>query len=87
MANNTKKSLKKAGAGLGQYGIMIMLVVVYLLFAVITGGKKWVIATLLFILFVIHRSIRQIDKPPQCHSHLPKGVCPQIFFKNKKLCH
>ena len=40
MANNTKKSLKKAGAGLGQYGIMIMLVVVYLLFAVITGGKN-----------------------------------------------
>ena len=40
MANNTKKSLKKAGAGLGQYGIMIMLVVVYLLFAVITSGKN-----------------------------------------------
>ena len=40
MANNTKKSLKKAGAGLGQYGIMIMLVVVYLLFAIITGGKN-----------------------------------------------
>ena len=40
MANNTKKSLKKAGSGLGQYGIMIMLVVVYLLFAVITGGKN-----------------------------------------------
>lgn len=40
MANNTKKSLKKAGAGLGQYGIMIMLVVVYLLFAIITKGKN-----------------------------------------------
>ncbi|MGM9590841.1 MAG: multiple monosaccharide ABC transporter permease [Faecousia sp.] len=40
MANNTKKSLKKAGAGLGQYGIMIMLVVVYILFAIITDGKN-----------------------------------------------
>ncbi len=40
MANNTKNSLKKAGAGLGQYGIMIMLVVVYILFAIITDGKN-----------------------------------------------
>ncbi len=40
MANNTKNSLKKAGAGLGQYGIMIMLVAVYVLFAIITGGKN-----------------------------------------------
>ncbi|HCI64319.1 MAG TPA: ABC transporter permease [Clostridiales bacterium] len=34
------KSLKKAGAGLKQYGMMIMLIVVYLLFAIITGGKN-----------------------------------------------
>ncbi len=40
MANNTKKTLKKSGAGLGQYGIMIMLVVVYILFAIITDGKN-----------------------------------------------
>ncbi len=40
MANNTKKTLKKSSAGLGQYGIMIMLVVVYLLFAFITKGKN-----------------------------------------------
>ncbi len=39
MANNTKKTLKKTG-GLGQYGIMIMLVVVYILFAFITKGKN-----------------------------------------------
>ena len=39
MANNTKKLTKKS-SGLGQYGIMIMLVVVYILFAVITGGKN-----------------------------------------------
>ena len=39
MANNTKKLTKKSG-GLGQYGIMIMLVVVYILFAVITDGKN-----------------------------------------------
>ena len=40
MANNTKKTLKKTSGGMGQYGIMIMLVVVYLLFAVITDGKN-----------------------------------------------
>ena len=40
MANNTKKLAKKSGGGLGQYGIMIMLVVVYILFAIITGGKN-----------------------------------------------
>lgn len=34
------KSLKKASAGLKQYGMMIMLIVVYLLFAIITGGKN-----------------------------------------------
>ena len=39
MANNTKKLTKK-GSGLGQYGIMIMLVVVYILFAIITDGKN-----------------------------------------------
>ena len=38
MAQN--KSLKKAGAGLKQYGMMIMLIVVYLLFAIITKGKN-----------------------------------------------
>ena len=38
MAQN--KSLKKAGAGLKQYGMMIMLIVVYLLFAIITQGKN-----------------------------------------------
>ena len=41
MSNNSKTSqLKKAGAGIGQYGIMIMLVVVYILFAMITNGKN-----------------------------------------------
>ncbi len=40
MANENKKTLKKSGSGLGQYGIMIMLVAVYVLFAVITGGKN-----------------------------------------------
>jgi len=41
MSNNSKTSqLKKAGSGLGQYGIMIMLVVVYILFAFITNGKN-----------------------------------------------
>jgi len=40
MANNTKKLTKKSGGGLGQYGIMIMLVAVYVLFAIITGGKN-----------------------------------------------
>ena len=41
MSNNSKTSqLKKAGSGLGQYGIMIMLVAVYILFAFITGGKN-----------------------------------------------
>ena len=40
MANNTKKSLKKTSGGLGQYGIMIMLVAVYVLFAIITKGKN-----------------------------------------------
>ena len=39
MANNTKKTLKKPGISLGQYGILIMLVAVYILFAFITGGK------------------------------------------------
>ena len=39
MANNTKKLTKK-GSGLGQYGIMIMLVAVYILFAIITNGKN-----------------------------------------------
>ena len=39
MANNTKKLTKKS-SGLGQYGIMIMLVVVYILFAIITDGKN-----------------------------------------------
>lgn len=38
MAQN--KTLKKAGSGLKQYGMMIMLVVVYLLFAIITKGKN-----------------------------------------------
>ena len=41
MSNNSKASqLKKASAGLGQYGIMIMLVAVYVLFAFITNGKN-----------------------------------------------
>ena len=40
MANNTKKLTKKSGGGLGQYGIMIMLVAVYVLFAIITDGKN-----------------------------------------------
>ncbi|MBR3973641.1 MAG: sugar ABC transporter permease [Oscillospiraceae bacterium] len=40
MANNTKKTLKKGGISLGQYGIMIMLVAVYVLFAIITDGKN-----------------------------------------------
>jgi len=40
MANNTKKLAKKSGGGLGQYGIMIMLVAVYILFAIITNGKN-----------------------------------------------
>ena len=41
MSNNSKTSqMKKASAGLGQYGIMIMLVAVYLLFAFITDGKN-----------------------------------------------
>ena len=41
MSNNSKTSqLKKAGSGLGQYGIMIMLVAVYVLFALITDGKN-----------------------------------------------
>lgn len=40
MANNTKKLAKKSGGGLGQYGIMIMLVAVYILFAIITDGKN-----------------------------------------------
>lgn len=40
MANNTKKIGKKSGGGLGQYGIMIMLVAVYVLFAIITNGKN-----------------------------------------------
>lgn len=39
MANNTKKTLKK-GISLGQYGMMIMLVAVYVLFAIITKGKN-----------------------------------------------
>ena len=39
MANNTKKLTKKSG-GMGQYGIMIMLVVVYILFAILTDGKN-----------------------------------------------
>jgi len=39
MANNTKNTLKKPSVSLGQYGIMIMLVAVYVLFAIITGGK------------------------------------------------
>ena len=39
MANNTKKLTKKSG-GMGQYGIMIMLVAVYVLFAIITDGKN-----------------------------------------------
>lgn len=39
MANNTKKTLKKS-SGLGQYGILIMLVAVYVLFAIITKGKN-----------------------------------------------
>ena len=39
MANNTKNRLKKPSLNLGQYGIMIMLVAVYILFAIITGGK------------------------------------------------
>ena len=40
MANNTKKTLKKSGNGMGQYGMMIMLVAVYILFAIITKGKN-----------------------------------------------
>ena len=39
MANITKKALKKPSFSLGQYGIMLMLVVVYVLFAIITEGK------------------------------------------------
>ena len=38
MANNNK-TLKK-GVSLGQYGMMIMLVAVYVLFAIITKGKN-----------------------------------------------
>ncbi len=38
MANITKKTLKKPSISLGQYGIMMMLVIVYVLFAIITGG-------------------------------------------------
>ena len=40
MANTTKNLKKKSGGGLGQYGIMIMLVAVYVLFAFITNGKN-----------------------------------------------
>lgn len=40
MANTTKNLNKKSGGGLGQYGIMIMLVAVYILFALITDGKN-----------------------------------------------
>lgn len=40
MANTTKNLKKKSGGGLGQYGIMIMLVAVYVLFALITDGKN-----------------------------------------------
>lgn len=40
MANTTKNLKKKSGGGLGQYGIMIMLVAVYVLFAIITDGKN-----------------------------------------------
>ena len=40
MANTTKNLKKKSGGGLGQYGIMIMLVAVYILFALITDGKN-----------------------------------------------
>ena len=40
MANTTKNLKKKSGGGLGQYGIMIMLVAVYILFAFITDGKN-----------------------------------------------
>lgn len=40
MANTTKSLKKKSGSGLGQYGIMIMLVAVYILFAIITNGKN-----------------------------------------------
>ena len=40
MANTTKNLKKKSGGGLGQYGIIIMLVVVYILFAFITKGKN-----------------------------------------------
>ena len=40
MANTTKSLKKKTGSGLGQYGIMIMLVAVYILFALITDGKN-----------------------------------------------
>ena len=39
MAKNTNKTLKK-GVSLGQYGMMIMLVAVYVLFAIITKGKN-----------------------------------------------
>lgn len=39
MANNTKNTLKKPGINLGQYGILIMLVAVYVLFAIITKGS------------------------------------------------
>ena len=39
MAKNTNKTLKK-GISLGQYGMMIMLVAVYVLFAIITKGKN-----------------------------------------------
>ena len=39
MAKNTNKTLKK-GISLGQYGMMIMLVAVYVLFAIITNGKN-----------------------------------------------
>ena len=40
MSNNTKTLKKKSGSGMKQYGMMIMLVVVYVLFAVITKGKN-----------------------------------------------
>ena len=39
MANNTKKLTKKSG-GMGQYGMMIMLIVVYVQFAFITKGQN-----------------------------------------------
>ena len=40
MANNKTLKKKKSGSGMGTSGIMIMLVAVYVFFAILTGGKN-----------------------------------------------